>query len=234
MLFLLCKQFPKGETRSYVGLKARIARTEKLVDNIFSSFNFSSVSGGSDLLGPGHRSRQGSKRRRKKDNNNQRPGQTKLKLTVPTPNTEQEKTISSTTSKNISSPRSASYSSLNTCSVQNIESRSFRACLSSSPCPGASKHDETTSELKSPTIIFTGSSTLPRAVSESRRHEAGGGVAADSVLTLQLEGALGCSMSVSESGSREDTLSPLITQKTGNSETWRKKYLSCVVVDGVC
>ena len=38
---------------------------------------------------------------------------------------------------------------------------------------------------------------------------------ADSVLTLKLEGALGGFMSVSESGSREDTLSPLVSQKLG-------------------
>ena len=33
MLNLLCKKFLKDETRSYVGLKARIARTEKLVSH---------------------------------------------------------------------------------------------------------------------------------------------------------------------------------------------------------
>ena len=38
-----------------------------------------------------------------------------------------------------------------------------------------------------------------------------------SVLTLQLEGAFGCSMSVSETGSREDTLSPMVSMKTGES-----------------
>ena len=34
LLFLLCKKFSKCETRSYLGLKARIARTEKLVFHI--------------------------------------------------------------------------------------------------------------------------------------------------------------------------------------------------------
>ena len=72
------------------------------------------------------------------------------------------------------------------------------------------------SDLKSPTIIFTGSSTLPRSISESRRLEPGVDTPkADSVLTLQLEGALGGFMSVNESGSREDTLSPLVSQKLG-------------------
>ena len=34
MLFLISKRFPIGETRSYLSLKARIARTVKLVSNI--------------------------------------------------------------------------------------------------------------------------------------------------------------------------------------------------------
>ena len=35
VLFLLCKKFPEGETWSYLGLKARIAHTEKLIIKIF-------------------------------------------------------------------------------------------------------------------------------------------------------------------------------------------------------
>ena len=35
VLYLLCQKFLKGETWSYLGLKARITRTEKLVTSIF-------------------------------------------------------------------------------------------------------------------------------------------------------------------------------------------------------
>ena len=131
--------------------------------------------------------------------------------------------------------RSASYTSLATAEPDQprpADPRSHRACLSSSPCPArdgatvsAQVSDTAASTAtagagaKSPAILFSGSSTLPRSISETRRLETdGAGAGRASVLTLQLEGAFGCSMSVSETGSREDTISPLVSQKTGQGK----------------
>ena len=133
--------------------------------------------------------------------------------------------------------RSASYTSLATAEADQprpADPRSHRACLSSSPCPArdgatvsAQVSDTAASTAKegagagskSPAILFSGSSTLPRSISETRRLETdGAGAGRASVLTLQLEGAFGCSMSVSETGSREDTISPLVSQKTGQGK----------------
>lgn len=151
----------------------------------------------------GHRSRQGSKRRRKKDASKV-SSPPKLKLKLP-----------SKDSCAGVSPRSASYTSLRT-SPGELDPRNFRSCLSSSPCPSTSKDRSEKVEVSSPQIIFTGSSTLPRSSSESRRSEAGTSSTGQvSILTLQLEGAFGCSMTVSETGSREDTISPMVSQKTG-------------------
>ena len=78
-------------------------------------------------------------------------------------------------------------------------------------------------EPRSPQIIFTGSSTLPRSTSEHRRLEhraepANTSTNQTSVLTLQLEGPYGRAMSISDGNSREDTISPMVSQKTGRSE----------------
>ena len=117
--------------------------------------------------------------------------------------------------------RSASYSSLRTSSSE-AEPRNFRTCFSSSPRATVTRDDSTEQSVlpKSPQIIFSGSSTLPRSSSESKRleHHEGKPDQQASVLTLQLEGAYGCSMSVSEktgSSSREDTISPMVSVKTG-------------------
>ena len=166
----------------------------------------------------GHRSRQGSKRRRKKEtsgNHGKINSPPKLKLKIPT----KEKFAPGPVSA-----RSASYTSLRTSSAE-TEGRNFRTCLSSSPCPSASRDavaGSDSTEIKSPQIVFTGSSTLPRSTSECKKMEMFGGDTTPvtnqaSVLTLQLEGAFGCSMSVSEAGSREDTISPMTSQKTGKS-----------------
>lgn len=151
----------------------------------------------------GHRSRQGSKRRRKKDASKV-SSPPKLKLKLPTKD-----------SSSGVSPRSASYTSLRT-SPGELDPRNFRSCLSSSPCPSTSKDRAVMEEVSSPQIIFTGSSTLPRSSSKTRRSDAGSSATGPvSILTLQLEGAFGCSMSVSQTGSREDTISPMVSQKTG-------------------
>ena len=172
---------------------------------------FSPTAAGSGEV-QGHRSRQGSKRRRKKDASKV-SSPPKLKLKLP--------------SKDICtgvSPRSASYTSLRT-SPGELDPRNFRSCLSSSPCPSTSKDRSEKQEISSPQIIFTGSSTLPRSSSESRRSEAGTSATGPvSILTLQLEGAFGCSMSVSETGSREDTISPMVSQKTGEWCTCTTEY----------
>ena len=165
------------------------------------------------------RSRQGSKRRRKGPAKVNSPPKLKVKAAK----------------EGGKEARSASYTSLATAEPDQprpADPRSHRACLSSSPCPArdgatvsaqvsdaaASTATAGAAGSKSPAILFSGSSTLPRSISETRRLEtdgAGAGAGRASVLTLQLEGAFGCSMSVSETGSREDTISPMVSQKTG-------------------
>lgn len=163
--------------------------------------------------GSGHRSRQGSKRRRKKENscdNSKNNSTVELKLHIPEANSH---LLTGSFSKGPAPPRSASYSALD--SDIDKESRSFRSCLSSSPSPSV-QQSEKVDEPKSPHIYFLGSSTLPRSTSESRRLEnLAESASQPSVLSLQLEGAFGHAMSVCDSNSREDTISPHVSQKTG-------------------
>lgn len=106
----------------------------------------------SDQVGPGHRSRQGSRRRRKKESSNilrsggkiSSPPKLKLDMTAATAKQEEDdgnnNSLSPLSPKNISAPRSASYTSLNTKSAEENSPRNFRACLSSSPCPGSKRN----------------------------------------------------------------------------------------------
>ena len=164
--------------------------------------------------GSGHRSRQGSKRRRKKENsceNSKNNSTVELKLHIPEANSHQ---LSGSFSKGSAPPRSASYSALD--SDIDKESRSFRSCLSSSPSP-STQQSEKIDEPKSPHIYFSGASTLPRSTSESRRLEnLVESASQPSVLSLQLEGAFGHAMCVGDNNSREDTISPHVSQKTGS------------------
>ena len=155
----------------------------------------------SEQLG-GQRSRQGSKRKRKKDSANSggkinSPTGPGLKLCMTSPET-----------------RSASYSSLSTQSQD-------ETCLSSSPSPHLSNPPADPGH-RSPQIIFTGSSTLPRSTSENRRLEQMTEPSSTtsnqtSILTLQLEGPYGRAMSICDGNSREDTISPMVSQKTGQT-----------------
>ena len=149
----------------------------------------------------GQRSRQGSKRKRKKESANtggkiNSPTATGLKLVMTSPENAMQ------------SARSASYSSLS---------------HSDTPTAPPLSGSDTDTAPRSPQIIFTGSSTLPRSTSENRRLEqmtepSSANTNQTSVLTLQLEGPYGCSMLLSEGNSREDTISPLVSQKTGHNE----------------
>ena len=143
----------------------------------------------------GQRSRQGSKRRRKKET-----GNTEGKINSP------QLTLKITSSEN----RRASDTSL--------PQHSLEQSLPSSPSASSAN---TEPESRSPQIIFTGSSTLPRSTSEHRRLEqlaepASTSSNQTSVLTLQLEGPYGCAMSICDGNSREDTISPMVSQKTGD------------------
>ena len=186
------------------------AGSDKIVDKRGTPSKVSKRSSSNQSDNLGHRSRQGSKRKRKKDNNSDNTKNSlssELKLQIHVAN-------NNLLSKGSAPPRSASYSALD--SDVDKDSRSFRSCLSSSPSP-AEQHSDKVDEPKSPLTYFLGSSTLPRSTSESRRLEnLVESASQPSVLSLQLEGAYGHAMSVSDSNSREDTLSPLVSQKTGS------------------
>ena len=161
----------------------------------------------------GQRSRQGSKRRRKKD-----PGNAEGKM----PSSPQLSLKITSSEKAMQSSRSASDTSLPQHSQDESEGRTFRSCLSSSPSPSSASSQP--GDSRSPQIIFTGSSTLPRSTSQHRRLEllaepASTTANQTSVLTLQLEGPYGCAMSICDGNSREDTISPMVSQKTGQAHT---------------
>ena len=139
----------------------------------------------------GHRSRPGSKRRRKKDSSRNNSN-SELKISI----------------QGCNPQRSASYSALE--SDIETECRALRTCLSSSPSPGSSP----AAAPRSPGT-FSGSSTLPRSSSGTRR-PAELPVCRTSVLSLQLEGAFPQSLCV-ESADREDTTSPSTSHRTGHS-----------------
>ena len=141
----------------------------------------------------GQRSRQGSKRRRKKESGNSEGKMNSPQLSLKIISTEN---------------RRASDTSL--------PQHSLEQSLPSSPSPSSAT---TEPESRSPQIIFTGSSTLPRSTSEHRRQQEPSSPSNQtSILTLQLEGPYGCAMSICEGNSREDTISPMVSQKTGETE----------------